>query len=430
MRDLTGVKDDFPILRREVYGKALVYLDSAATSQKPCSVLASEHEYYCRYNANVHRGVYLLAEEATELYESARASVAAFIGAESADEVIFTRNASEAINLVAYTWGRRNIQSGDVIALTPMEHHSNIVPWQLLAEEKGAHLRWIDLEPGGTLDLTSLDEVMSGGNVKLVAVTCVSNVLGTINPLPDIARIAHAGGAVVLADAAQAAPHMPLDVGTLGADFVAFTGHKMLGPTGIGVLWGRRDLLAEMPPFMGGGEMIRRVTERASTWNDLPWKFEAGTPNIAGAIGLGAAIDYLSDLGMDQVREHERTITEYALERLTAMPSVTVYGPLSADCRGGVIAFNVEDIHPHDLASILDREGVCVRAGHHCAQPLHARLGAGSTARASFYVYNDINDVDALCHAITAAEGIMQDPRAVPSSSGSFAPSTSVGPGA
>lgn len=407
MTDLSHLKTDFPILEREIYGKRLVYLDSAATSQKPVSVLAAEYDYYARSNANVHRGVYLLAEEATEMYEAARQKVADFIGATTTEEVVFTRNASEGINLVAYTWARHNLRSGDVIVLTPMEHHSNVVPWHILGGERNIRIAFVDMLADGTLDLDSLDRILEAGNVKLVAVAAVSNVLGTINPVAEIARRAHAEGALVLVDAAQAAPHMPLDVGDLDADFAAFTGHKMLGPTGIGVLWARRELLEEMPPFMGGGEMIRRVTEQGATWNDLPWKFEAGTPNIAGAVGLGAAIDYLDDIGMENVRQHERELVAYALERLDENPDVTVYGPSSADQRGGVVAFNVAGIHPHDLASIVDREGVCIRAGHHCAQPLMIRLGVDATSRASFYIYNDRADVDQLCDAIRIAQRVM-----------------------
>jgi cysteine desulfurase/selenocysteine lyase len=402
------MRADFPIFNRQVHGKRLVYLDSAATSQKPESVLQAVADYYRTSNANVHRGVYLLAEEATELYEVARRTVSDFIGAAGVEEVIFTRNASEAINLVAYAWGRKNVAPGDTVLITPMEHHSNFVPWQMLAGDRSADLAFADLTPDGQLDMESVDRVLATGRVKILAVAYVSNVLGTINPIPDLARRAHAAGALVLVDAAQAAPHMPLDVQKLGADFVAFTGHKMLAPMGIGVLWGREDVLDRMPPFLAGGEMIRRVSEDGTTWNDLPWKFEAGTPNVGGAVGLAAAIHYLQQLGMSSVRQHERDLASYALDRLSAMPDVTCYGPTNPDLRGGVLAFNVDDIHPHDLASIADRQdGVCIRAGHHCAQPLMKRIGVGSTSRASFYVYNDRSDVDALCDAIESARVIM-----------------------
>jgi cysteine desulfurase/selenocysteine lyase len=406
--DPQRIRQDFPIFRREVHGKRLVYLDSAATSQKPDSVLGAVSDYYRNSNANVHRGVYLLAEEATELYEDARSTVAGFIGSAGVEEVIFTRNASEAINLVSYAWGRKNVQPGDTILITPMEHHSNFVPWQILAEDRRATVAFAELTPDGQLDLDSVDRLLSTGNVKILAVAYVSNVLGTINPIPDIARRAHAAGALVLVDAAQAAPHMPLDVQALGADFVAFTGHKMLAPMGIGVLWGRQDILEQMPPFLAGGEMIRRVSEDGTTWNDLPWKFEAGTPNVGGAIGLSEAIHYLRTLGMSNVRLHERDVASYALERLSAMPDVTCYGPADPNLRGGVVAFNVDGIHPHDLASIVDSQGgVCIRAGHHCAQPLMKRIGVGSTSRASFYIYNDRSEVDVLCDAIGSARTIM-----------------------
>ncbi len=405
--DVGRVRQDFPILQREMQGHRLVYLDSAATSQKPVSVLEAMDDYYRVSNANVHRGVYQLAEEATELYETARAAVASFIGAPSEDEVIFTRNATEAINLVAYTWARQNVQRGDVIVGTPLEHHSNFVPWQILAQEREADFRLMNLRPDGTLDLDSFDLLLQEGRVKLVTVAYISNVLGTINPVQEIARRAHEAGALVLVDAAQAAPHLPLDIPATGADFVALTGHKMLGPMGIGVLWGRRELLEEMPPFQGGGEMIRRVTETGSTWNDLPWKFEAGTPNVGGAVGLKAAIEYLSGVGMEAVRAHERALVAFALERLEEIPDVTVFGPTDPELRGGVVSFDVEGVHPHDLASILDRWGVCIRAGHHCAQPLHNRLGISASARASFYIYNDVDDIDILMTGLQDAKRIM-----------------------
>jgi cysteine desulfurase / selenocysteine lyase len=406
--DTAKIRADFPILDRLIHGHRLVYLDSAATSQKPTAVLEAIADYYATSNANVHRGVYLLAEEATELYEGSRARVAAFVGAGSTEEVIFTRNATEAINLVAYSWGRQNIEAGDAIVISPAEHHSNFVPWQALALERSARLELLDLTPEGMIALDSLDLVLAHGNVKLVAIAGVSNVLGTINPVAEIARRAHAAGSRVLVDAAQLAPHMALDVVELEADFVALTGHKMLAPMGIGVLWAKRELLEAMPPFLYGGEMIRKVTESTTTWNDLPWKFEAGTPNVEGAVGLMAAIDYLDDLGMEAVREHEKALVRYALDRMSAVEGVSVIGPGDAERRGGVIAFTVAGIHPHDLASIVDRHrGVAIRAGHHCAQPLHDRLGLEASARASFYVYNQPADVDMLCEAIEIAERIM-----------------------
>jgi cysteine desulfurase/selenocysteine lyase len=405
--DVDAIGRDFPILSRRIHGHRLVYLDSAATSQKPVQVLDAIRSYYSLNNANVHRGVYLLAEEATEMYEAGRAQVASFINAPAVEEVVFTRNATEALNLVAYSWGPRNLGPGDYLVITPFEHHSNFVPWQSLAKQRGAELRIIDLQPDGTLDLASLDDLLNTGRVKLVAVAGVSNVLGTINPIAEIATRAHRQGALVLVDAAQMAPHMPLDVAAIGADFAAFTGHKMLGPMGVGVLWARQELLEAMPPFLFGGEMIRRVTEAETTWNDLPWKFEAGTPNVEGVVGLAAAIEYLNALDMAKVRDHERALVGYALRRLSSLDGISILGPLDTDLRGGVVAFNVGDIHPHDLASILDRQGVCVRAGHHCAQPLHERLGLAASARASFYVYNAADDVDALCAAIETAKQVM-----------------------
>jgi cysteine desulfurase/selenocysteine lyase len=401
--DFGALRADFPLLSREMHGKPLVYLDSAATSQKPQAVLDALEAYYRRHNANVHRGVYELAEEATAAYEAARDRVAAFIGS-AREETIFVRNATEAINLVAYAWGRRNIDRGDVIALTPLEHHSNLVPWQLLAGEVGAELRYLCLHADGTLDLDSLDEILATERVKLLASTYVSNVLGTITPIAELARRVHAHDALLLVDAAQAVPHLPVDVRALDVDFLAFTGHKMLGPMGVGVLYGRRDILEEMPPFLGGGEMIRRVLLDGCTWNDLPWKFEAGTPTVGDAVGLGAAVDYLERIGMEAVAEHDRHLARYALRRLRELPGITVYGP---DERGAVAAFNLEGVHPHDLASLLDEQAIAVRAGHHCAQPLHDLLDIPASARASFYVYNDERDVDALIDGLQLARGVL-----------------------
>ncbi len=402
---LAGLRTDFPVLERRVDGKPLVYLDSAATSQKPRQVLEAMDSYYRRSNANVHRGVYSLAREATELFEGARDRVARFAGWDTAT-TIFTRNATEAINLVAYTWGRQNVGPGDEVLITEMEHHSNIVPWQLLCRERGARLRYLGVSDEGTLSLDELDAVLAEGRVKLVGVVHVSNVLGTINPVAEIAARAHAAGAACLVDGSQAVPQLPFEVADVGADFYAWTGHKALGPTGIGVLHARRELLESMPPFLGGGDMIARVDFDSSTWNELPWKFEAGTSAIAEGVGLGAAVDYLSSVGMEAVRAHERELGAYALERLPQVPGIRVVGPTDPDARGGVVSFAIEGIHPHDIAEICDREGVCVRAGHHCAQPLMRRLGVTATARASFHVYNTREDVDRLIDALHEARSV------------------------
>jgi cysteine desulfurase / selenocysteine lyase len=401
---LARLRTDFPILTRQINGKRLVYLDSAATSQKPQAVLDALDDYYTEHNANVHRGVYTLAEEATAAYEEARAKSARFIGAPSPREVIFTRSTTEATNLVAHAWGRSTLSAGDVVVLTHMEHHANIVPWQMLAAERGIELRWIPLTPDGQLDCTDLPRLLDGA--KLLGVTAVSNVLGTINDVASLSAAAHDAGALVLVDAAQAAPHLTLDVGALGADFLAYSGHKMLGPTGIGVLWARRELLEAMPPFLGGGEMISDVRLDGFTPAELPWKFEAGTPPIAEAVGLGAAIDYLGTVGMDAVRAHEVSLTAYAISSLTERfgDRFRVHGPSDPEARSGVMSFEFADVHPHDIAQVLDSEGVCVRAGHHCAKPLMRKLGVNATARASFYVYNDEDDVDALGDALTSVE--------------------------
>jgi cysteine desulfurase/selenocysteine lyase len=406
-RSAAEIRQDFPILARQVHGKPLVYLDSTASSQKPRSVIETMTEYYQMYNANVHRGVYEISEEATARMEKARVKVARFINARQSKQIIFTRNTSESINLVAYTWGSANIHAGDLIVLTEMEHHSNLVPWQLLAQRTGARLEFIPVSDDGLLRLDVYQQLLEQ-QPKLIAFTQMSNVLGTINPAREMIAQAHAAGAVTLVDAAQSVPHLPVDVQELDADFLCFSGHKMLGPTGIGVLYGRRELLEEMPPFMGGGEMIRTVHLRESTWNDLPWKFEAGTPAIAEAIGLGAAVDYLNTLGMGQVHRMEQEITAYAMESLANVPGLTIYGP-ATEQRGGVISFTLNDIHPHDLASILDQEvGVAIRAGHHCAQPLMERYNLAATARASFYVYTIPADVDALVEGLRKAAQIFQ----------------------
>jgi len=401
--DVARLQKDFPILdRARPGGSRLVYLDSAASSQKPQCVLDAMTRYYETTHANVHRGVYGIAEEATRLMEEARDKVARFIGAAQSREVIFAKNGTECLNLVANAWGRANLRAGDAVLLTEIEHHANLVPWLMLREQLGIELRYIPLGDDGHLDLSGLDRLVDG--VRLVGITAMSNVLGTLTPVRRIADAAHAAGAVVVVDGAQYAPHLPTDVGTLGADFFAFTGHKLLGPTGIGVLWGRAELLEAMPPFLGGGEMIRDVRLDGYTPNELPWKFEAGTPPIAETIGLGAAVDYLVALGMDAVRAHEVELTGYALRTLTARfgPDMRIYGPSDPAERGGVISFSFKDIHPHDISQVLDQSGVCVRAGHHCAKPLMRRLGIGATARASFYVYNDEADVDALADALDA----------------------------
>ncbi len=395
------VRADFPIFATP-RAKPLIYLDSAATSQKPQAVLDAMDRYYTTCNSNIHRGVYAIAEQATALYEDARRRVAAFLNAASPREIIFTRNSTEAINLVAHSWGRTFLTAGDAIVLTPMEHHSNLVPWHLLAAERGVELRFIPMTASGELDLDALPGLLADGRAKLVSFVHVSNVLGTVNPAAEITRIAKAHGATVLVDASQSAAHMKLDVRALGADFVACTAHKMLGPTGIGMLWGRRELLESMPPFLGGGEMIREVTLTSSKWNELPWKFEAGTMPIAEAVGLGAAIAYLEQLGMDNVFAHDRELSAYALERLVEVEGLRVLGP-PAGKRGGVVAFTLEGVHPHDVATVLDDEGICVRAGHHCAMPLHDALGVPASARASFHCYSLREEVDALVAGLQRA---------------------------
>ena len=394
--DPERLRDDFPILDQEINGHRLVYLDSASTSQKPRAVLEAMDTYYREYNANVHRGIYTIGEKATAAYEAARAKVARFVGVADSHEIVFTRNATEAINLVAYAWGRRNIGRGDVIVLTEMEHHANLVPWQLLAQEKDADLEFIPITDDGILRQDVFD-VLLKLKPKLVSFTHVSNTLGTINPVEDMTRRAHDAGALVLIDGAQAVPHIPVDVAAIGCDFYAFSGHKMLAPTGSGALWGRRALLEAMPPFMAGGEMIREVHLRRSEFNEIPWKFEAGTPDISGAVGFGVAADYLRELGMADVREHERELVAYALEVLPReVPSIELYGPMDPELRGGVVPFNIAGVHPHDVAQVLDRFGIAVRAGHHCTMPLHERLDLAATARASFGVYTTRADIDAL----------------------------------
>jgi len=402
---LVDVRADFPILEREIGGKRLVYLDSASTSQKPTQMIEAVDSHFRRTNANIHRGVYALAQEATDLFEGARQRIASFVG-DSYQTTIFTKNATEAINLVAYSWGGANVGPGDEVLITQMEHHSNIVPWQLLCQRTGATLRYLSVSETGELSLAELDAVLAEGRVKLVGVTHVSNVLGTINPVAEIAARARAAGAVTLVDGSQAVPQMTVDLSELGADFYAWTGHKALGPTGIGILHGRRELLEAMPPFLSGGDMIASVSFEGSTWNDLPFKFEAGTSPVAEGIGLGAAIDYLDTIGMDRIRAHETDLTAYALERVAEVDGLRVFGPLDPERRGGVVSFAIDGIHPHDVAELCDREAVCVRAGHHCAQPLMRRMDVPATARASFHVYNAREDVDRLVDALRGAREV------------------------
>ena len=393
--DAHAIRADFPILStRTSTGKPLVYLDSAATSQKPQVVIDAVDALYRTYNANVHRGIYEIGERATAAYEASRASVARFIGASDPHEIVFTRNATEAINLVAFSWGRRNVGRGDAIVLTEMEHHANLVPWQILVQDVDGDLEFIPITDDGILRL-DVFEVLLRLRPRLVSFTHVSNTLGTINPVREMVEMAHAAGALVLVDGAQAVPHLPVDVAELGADFYVFSGHKVLAPNGSGALWARRELLESMPPFLAGGEMIREVHLRRSEYNEIPWKFEAGTPDVAAAIGLGVAVEYLMAIGMDRVRAHEADLTRYALDRLAGVPGITLYGP-SAELRSGVIPFNIAGVHPHDVAQVLDRFGVCVRAGHHCTMPLHERLDLAATARASFNVYSTREDIDAL----------------------------------
>lgn len=402
MLDVTAIRRDFPILNQVHHDNVpLVYLDNAATSQKPECVIRALDEYYRTYNANIHRGIHKLAEAATAAYEGARERVRAFINAASPREIIFTRNTTEAINLVAHSWARANLREGDVIILSEMEHHSNLVPWQILAAERGVRLEFIPITEDGHLDLAAFDRLLEL-QPRLVSVVHMSNVLGTINPIAEIVARAHAVGAVVLVDGAQSVPHLPVDVRALDCDFLAFSGHKMCGPTGIGVLYGKRALLEAMPPFLGGGDMIKRVYLREFRPNDLPWKFEAGTPAIAEGIGLGVAVDYLSKLGMAEVHAHEQAIVRYAMEQLGEIKGLRILGP-SANERGGVVAFTVEGIHPHDISQLLDRDGIAIRAGHHCCMPLHDRLGIVASARASFYVYNTEEEVDLLVRSLYRA---------------------------
>lgn len=402
--DVAKIKADFPVLAQPVHGdQRLVYLDSANTSQKPQAVIDAMATYYETINANVHRGSYQIAVEATDAMENARKRVAEFIGAGSSKELVFTKNATESINLVANTWGRANLNEGDPVVLTMMEHHANIVPWHMLAAEKGIELRWIPITADGHLDLTDIDRLLDGA--KLLSFTAMSNVLGTINPVERLTALARDAGATTLVDASQLVPHVHTDVSQLGADFLVFTGHKMLGPTGIGGLWATEDTLNEMPPFLGGGEMILNVTTEGFTTTEIPWKFEAGTPPVAEIVGLGAAVDYLSGIGMEAIRQHEVELTGYALRTLNERfgDDLTIHGPAEPAARGGVMSIQYKDLHPHDLTQVLDQHGVCLRAGHHCAKPLMRELGANATARASLYLYNDESDIDVLGDALEAS---------------------------
>jgi cysteine desulfurase/selenocysteine lyase len=402
---LDHLRADFPILARTVNGKRLAYLDSAATTQKPIQVIDAISDYYRGYNSNVHRGAHTLADEATTAFEGARAKIARFIGAGSPSEIVYTRGATSAINLVAYGWGLNRLHEGDRVVLTVMEHHANIVPWQLIAKHTGAELVYLELTDDYRVDLSRLDEIMDS-RVKIVSVSGMSNVTGTIGPVPELVAAAHAVGAVIVVDAAQSVPHLPTNVSEIGADFLAFSAHKMLGPTGVGTLWGRREILEEMEPAEGGGEMISDVGLYESRWAPIPHKFEAGTPPIAQAIGFGAAVDYLEKVGMPAVRQHEADITTYALERLATVPDLEIVGPTDVSMRGGAVSFVLGDVHPHDVATILDQDGIAVRAGHHCAKPLMRYLDVQSTTRASFYIYTVKEDIDQLVTGLHRARDI------------------------
>ena len=402
MIDPLKIRKDFPLLERRVNGHRLVYLDNAATTQKPKTVLDALDAYYSQTNANVHRGLHTLAEEATSAFEATRDKAAAFIGGVRREEIIFTRNATESINIVASSWGAENIKPGDRIVITQMEHHANLIPWIMLAKRNGADLQYIPIDSNGYLDLSHINDIINS-RTKLVALTHMSNVLGTINPVEEIIALAHKAGAVALIDGAQSVPHLPVDARAMDADFLAFSGHKMLGPTGVGILYGKEELLQNMTPVTFGGEMISLVTFSDVTWAELPWKFEAGTPNIADAVAFSPALDYLTHIGMDAVRSHEKELTGYALERLSEIESLKIYGPRNVEHRGGAVSFTDSDIHPHDLAQFLDSQGIAVRAGHHCAQPLARLLGVSSTARASFYIYNTRDEIDLLHDALKEA---------------------------
>jgi cysteine desulfurase/selenocysteine lyase len=403
------IREDFPILKRKLIGdKPLVYLDNAATTQKPLAVINAICDYYMNYNSNIHRAVHQLAEEATLAFESTRKKVAKFINAKSTEEIIFTRNATEAINLVSYSWGRSNIKKDDEVVITEIEHHSNIVPWQILTQEKNAKLDYIGVDDNGYLKMQDYERYLDSNKVKLVSVSHMSNVLGTIVPVIEIIKMSHEKGIPVLIDGAQSVPHMQVDVQKLDCDFMAFSAHKMLGPTGVGVLYVKRDLLEKMPPFMCGGDMIKEVHKYETRYNDLPYRFEGGTPNIADVIGFSAALDYLNNIGMDKVREHELELTKYTIENITKVKGVTLYGPKNAKDRGGVVSFNIGDIHPHDLATIMNDYGIAIRSGHHCAQVLMERLDVSATSRASFYIYNTKEEIDKFIDALDEARRLFK----------------------
>ena len=407
--NISKIRQDFPILKRKVNGnKTLVYLDNAATTQKPLSVINAIYDYYVNYNSNIHRAVHQLAEEATFEYEKTREKVAKFINAHSADEIIFTRNATEAINLVSYSWGRTNVNKDDRIVITELEHHSNIVPWQILTQEKDAKLDYIGIDNNGYLNMEDCNRYLQSDKVKLLSISHMSNVLGTIVPINEIIEMAHQKGIVVLVDGAQSVPHMPIDVQNMDCDFMVFSAHKMLGPTGVGVLYAKKEILNEMKPFIGGGDMIKEVYKHRTIYNDLPYKFEGGTPNIADVIGFGAAIDYLKKIGMHNVREHEIEITSYAIKAIAGIKDIILYGPLDTNHRGGVIAFNIGDIHPHDLATIMNDYGIAIRSGHHCAQVLMGRLDIAAASRTSFYIYNTKEEVDKFINALGEARRIFR----------------------
>ncbi len=403
------IRQDFPILKRKVMGgKQLVYLDNAATTQKPLAVIDAISDYYSNYNSNIHRAVHQMAEEATIAYEETRQKVAKFINARHTDEIIFTRNTTEAINLVSYSWGRANVSRGDKVVISEIEHHSNIVPWQILTQEKGAKLEYVGVDDSGYLKMQEYEKYLASKKVKLVSLSQMSNVLGTIVPIEKMIKMSHEKGIPVLVDGAQSVPHMPVDVQKMDCDFMAFSAHKMLGPTGVGVLYVKREILEKMQPFIGGGDMIKEVHKYETRYNDLPYKFEGGTPNIADVIGFGAALDYLTNIGMDRVREHEIEITKYALDKITGVKGVTLYGPPNAKDRGGVVSFNIGDIHPHDLATIMNDRGVAIRSGHHCAQVLMERLDVSATSRASFYIYNTKDEVDTFIDALSEARRLFK----------------------
>ncbi|MDI6803834.1 MAG: cysteine desulfurase [Bacteroidota bacterium] len=405
MFDPIKIREDFPILKRLIKNNPLVYLDSAATTQKPLHVIEAIEKYYRNNNANVHRGAYTLSEEATSLYEEARLKTAGFINSEMTESIIFTRNATEGINLVANSWGRANLKEGDEVLLTQMEHHSNLIPWQLITKEKGAKLKFIPLTPDGKLDLTNIHKLLNE-KTKFVSVVHISNSLGTINPVEEIITLAHRLNIPVLLDASQSVPHRPVDVQSLDCDFLVFSGHKMLGPTGIGVLYGKYNLLDNMPPFMGGGEMINEVQLEWSDFRNLPWKYEAGTPHIAGAIGLGVAIDYLKNIGFENIQQHDKELVSYAMEVLTNLDGIEIYGP--KDTRGSLVAFNLKGVHPHDVSTILDEDGIAIRAGHHCTQPIMRWLDVAATVRASFYLYNTKSDIDKLATGLKKVKEIFK----------------------